>query len=119
LDTGTGKTLIALLLLKHVASIERLQEPRRSIFLVPTVPLVTQQANYIESNSRLRAKKYSGNMGSRSWGRDDWKAELCCNDVLVMTPDILLNSLDHGFLNLSQVLQFLAFKVIVFFYSYY
>ncbi|KAJ2997379.1 hypothetical protein HDV02_005576 [Globomyces sp. JEL0801] len=60
LDTGTGKTLISLLLLKHMASLEPSPSKKVSAFLVPTIPLVSQQATYITTHSNLKVGQYRG-----------------------------------------------------------
>ena len=93
LDTGSGKTLIAVMLLVHVHSqntagidvndsrncdqsentdlkLENTTtecisiEKKVSVFLVPTVPLVSQQASYLSSNCLLRVGQIWG--GSES-----------------------------------------------------
>jgi endoribonuclease Dicer len=67
LDTGTGKTLIALMLMKHMHAIDiELKMKRVTIFLVPAIPLVTQQARYIENNSDLKVLQFCGSMGCDS-----------------------------------------------------
>ena len=53
METGTGKTMISLLLLKH----SQAKNPSKvSFFLVPSVPLVHQQAQYLIVNSKLKVK---------------------------------------------------------------
>lgn len=42
LETGSGKTLIAIMLLRSYASLLRKPSPYIAVFLVPTVVLVTQ-----------------------------------------------------------------------------
>ena len=56
LDTGSGKTLISLLLLKHEQDLGK-----TALFLVPTVPLVSQQASYLGSHSDLKIGQLWGN----------------------------------------------------------
>jgi hypothetical protein len=48
-----------------------------TVFLVPTVPLVTQQANYIRSNSNLRTSQIWGGMRKTS------AHKVCCNNCSV------------------------------------
>ncbi len=65
LETGAGKTLIAIMLMRHMESIVSSSAKRQvMIFLVPTVPLVVQQANYIKSNSNLKTSLIWGRMRS-------------------------------------------------------
>ncbi|KAI9355311.1 hypothetical protein DFJ73DRAFT_623667 [Zopfochytrium polystomum] len=121
LDTGSGKTLIAVLLLKH-AALERAtlalaEQKKISVFLVPAVPLVYQQANYIRYNTNLVVRHYYGEMGVDSvrvsshrfnltepqWSRDHWRGELSAADCLVMTPAILENILRKSFIAMSKI----------------
>eukprot|EP00898_Chlorokybus_atmophyticus_P001386 jgi/Chlat1/2248/Chrsp17S02786 len=99
LETGAGKTLIACLLIRN-----RHAQPgkRHTFFLVPKVPLVAQQAAYVERHTALKVGKYWGDCGVDMWDLQRWKKEFAENEVLVMTHQILLNILDHGFFHLSR-----------------
>ncbi|KAJ3323352.1 hypothetical protein HDV06_001872 [Boothiomyces sp. JEL0866] len=104
LDTGSGKTMIALLLLRHMASLEPESGPKKcSIFLVPTIPLVSQQANYIEENSPLKVKQFHGGTTSSLWDKQYWANEIQEYDVLVITPAIFLYTLDKAHIRLTQI----------------
>mgnify|MGYP000317721200 CR=1 FL=1 len=46
LETGCGKTLIAVLLLEELSHLFPSSEPRIAVFLVPTVMLVQQVSQY-------------------------------------------------------------------------
>jgi endoribonuclease Dicer len=63
LDTGSGKTLISLLLLKHE---QNNNLGKTALFLVPTVPLVSQQASYLGSHSDLNIGQLWGNNQSHT-----------------------------------------------------
>ncbi|KAI8918847.1 hypothetical protein BC831DRAFT_482028 [Entophlyctis helioformis] len=105
LDTGTGKTLVALLLMQHMLSLEP-EDPetrRMAIFLVPTVPLVGQQAQYLRHNSPMRVGFMWGGMAMQDHGTVFWQKTLAQYDVMVMTPDILRGSLDHGFVSIERL----------------
>lgn len=109
LDTGSGKTLISLLLLQHIAklssSILNSEDHQVSVFLVPTIPLVSQQARYISTNSELKvAKMYGGSSNSNAMDEEGWLTSSRVNDVIVLTSMILLNGLDRGFVKMSQVI---------------
>ncbi|KAJ3287150.1 Dicer-like protein 1 [Borealophlyctis nickersoniae] len=100
LDTGAGKTLIAVLLIKHMMALEGQRvaqgiSKRLSIFLVPLVPLVVQQERYIRQNCDLEVKRYYGAMNVDS--------EIASADVMVMTPDIFRNILERAFISMKQV----------------
>ncbi|PWN52134.1 hypothetical protein IE53DRAFT_367453, partial [Violaceomyces palustris] len=63
LDTGSGKTLVSVLLLQHMRDQElQLRRRRVSLFLVNLVPLVHQEAEVIASNSSLQVGKLYGEL---------------------------------------------------------
>ncbi|KAJ3314074.1 hypothetical protein HDV04_001105 [Boothiomyces sp. JEL0838] len=99
LDTGCGKTLVSILLLQHL-----LKPGSLGIFLAPTNALVHQQANSIRSVTGLSVGDYtSQNSSLINWSHDDWKAQFASIQVLVMTPQLCLNLLRHGYIDFSQV----------------
>lgn len=67
------------------------------------VPLVKQQASYIEVHSCLSVGQYTGDMGVDGWDNRRWRLELNDHHVLVMTMTIFKNLLVHGTIKLSQV----------------
>ncbi|KAJ1559275.1 Dicer-like protein 1, partial [Nowakowskiella sp. JEL0078] len=61
LDTGLGKTLIAVLLIKHYIAIKCLEKIKTIvIFMVPSVPLVIQQAEYLNSQLAVKVESACG-----------------------------------------------------------
>ncbi|GJM95795.1 hypothetical protein PR202_ga12573 [Eleusine coracana subsp. coracana] len=107
LETGAGKTLIAVLLLRAYAHrIRRGPEPGPrsfAVFLVPTVVLVGQQARVVEAHTDLRVSQFYGEMGVDFWKEDTWRAAVEEAEVLVMTPQILLDNLRHSFFRLRDI----------------
>ncbi|KAJ3318342.1 hypothetical protein HDU76_000861, partial [Blyttiomyces sp. JEL0837] len=104
LDTGTGKTLIAVLLIRRMAEDDADKNLHRiSVFLAPSVPLVIQQSNYIRQNCDLKVKQYYGALGVDSWTSDKWKEELSAGRVLVMTPAIFESLLRRAYISIDQV----------------
>lgn len=71
--------------------------------MVPTVPLVYQQAETIEKFTGLEVKSFCGEMGVDFWDRNKWIEELDLENthVIVLTPQILLNTLSHAYLDIS------------------
>lgn len=70
LPTGSGKTFIAALLIKEYAS--AMQKPlshggKRTVFLVPTVVLGQQQAEFLDRNLPLNIGSYNGSMNVDNW----------------------------------------------------
>ncbi|XP_059435828.1 endoribonuclease Dicer homolog 2 isoform X1 [Corylus avellana] len=103
LDTGSGKTLIAIMLLRSYAYLLRKPSPFIAIFLVPHVVLVSQQAEAVKMHTDLNVGMYYGDMGVDFWDAAMWKEEIGKHEVLVMTPAILLAGLKHSFFKLSMI----------------
>ncbi|KAI5785541.1 hypothetical protein DFH27DRAFT_575950 [Peziza echinospora] len=108
LDTGSGKTLIACLLLRHTVDKElddRLSGKRRraSFFLVDAVTLVFQQAAVLECNLDCNIGRFCGAMGVDLWSKSQWEQVLERDMVLVMTADILYNNFTHGLLKMEDI----------------
>nr|AUH15438.1 dicer-like 2 protein [Dimocarpus longan] len=108
LETGSGKTLIAIMLLRSYAYLLRKPSPYVAVFLVPKVVLVTQQAEAIKMHTDLNVGMYWGDMGVDFWGAATWREQISKHEVLVMTPQILLDGLRHSFFKLNMV------KVLIF-----
>lgn len=103
LETGCGKTLIAVLLIQEFA--ESIKKPGRNVcvFLAPTVPLVEQQADVIKLHTNFKVGQYYGEAKHSSKAHQDWIEELEKYEVLVMTPDILLHNLHHCFMKMELI----------------
>lgn len=74
-----------------------------TFFLVNLVPLVFQQAEVLRSNCDFNIKSFCGEMGVDLWSEKQWAKNFEESDVLVMTAQIFLNILRHGFISLKQV----------------
>lgn len=127
LDTGTGKTLISVLLLQHVhqQAVDRplsSHQPRSSasrpdkvsFFLVNLVPLVHQQSSVIAGNSSLAVGKLYGELKDSvrgknnrlivdGWRAPQWSALLESHQVIVSTAQCFLDALIHGFIKMDNV----------------
>ncbi|KAI7863327.1 dicer-2 protein [Spinellus fusiger] len=108
LDTGSGKTLIAVMLIKEIARLEREARMTRrftklTFFLVDRVPLVFQQAEVIRSNCDVVLEQMCGEMNVDNWSEKKWRTTYEESDVCVMTAQIFLDTLRHGFISLSSV----------------
>ncbi|KAF9615049.1 hypothetical protein IFM89_021620 [Coptis chinensis] len=104
LDTGAGKTMIAVMLIQEVGMVlKERKEKKLIIFLAPTVHLVNQQFQVIKSHTDLNVEEYFGEKGVDVWDSMRWETEANENDVLVMTPQILLDALRKAFLSLKLV----------------
>nr|CAB3475177.1 unnamed protein product [Digitaria exilis] len=103
LDTGAGKTLIAVMLIKHFGKISKANNDRKIIvFLAPTVQLVTQvQCEVIKSYTDFDVEYYHGAKGRCPGCVLDSHHEKL--QVVVMTPQVLLDALRQAFLILDMV----------------
>jgi endoribonuclease Dicer len=103
LGTGTGKTLISVLLLKDMSIRESMRpHPRKALFLVNQVPLVTQQAAVISANCNLNVVQFYGEMGVDYWDAAKWKQHIDGAHVIVMTSQIFLNLLLHAYVHVKD-----------------
>ncbi|KAK9273139.1 hypothetical protein L1049_017946 [Liquidambar formosana] len=101
LETGTGKTMIAVMLIKEIGQAMKLSVPKKLIiFLAPTVHL---QFELIKIHTNFGVEQYYGAKGVDEWNAKSWEKEVNEHDVLVMTPQILLDALRKAFLTLETV----------------
>ncbi|KAI9662080.1 MAG: Dicer-like protein 1 [Trizodia sp. TS-e1964] len=108
LDTGSGKTLIAALLLRHVLNQEHEDRalnnpPRIAFFLVASVTLVFQQAAVLETNLHEKIDRFCGDMGCDLWSKAIWEKHFKENMVIVCTADVLYQCLMHSFISIEQI----------------
>ncbi|GKE23200.1 endoribonuclease Dicer homolog 2-like protein, partial [Tanacetum coccineum] len=103
LETGSGKTLIAIMLLRRYAHLLKKPSPNIAVFLVPTVVLVKQQAEVARQHLDLKVVEYWGDKGVDYLSAAEWKKEKYQNQLMVMTPAILKDALKHSFLSLSTI----------------
>lgn len=73
------------------------------MFLVDRVPLVFQQKEVIAANCDLSVKHLCGEMVWDQWNEKLWDTMLKEDDVCVMTAQILLDAMRHGFILLDRV----------------
>ncbi|THH28228.1 hypothetical protein EUX98_g5976 [Antrodiella citrinella] len=101
LDTGSGKTHIAVLRMK----LEAERNPFKiSWFLAPTVALIEQQKNVIASAIPVSVGLISGASEPDQWkDAGMWRRLLDSHRIIISTPQILLDALNHGFVHLSQM----------------
>ncbi|TMW91530.1 hypothetical protein EJD97_014235 [Solanum chilense] len=104
LDTGAGKTNIAVMMIREIGITLRIDDEKKLIvFLAPTVHLVHQQYEVIQHHTHLGVQEYYGAKGVDEWNAESWKKETDDNDVLVMTPQIFLDALRKGYLKFDTV----------------
>ncbi|EPQ54406.1 P-loop containing nucleoside triphosphate hydrolase protein [Gloeophyllum trabeum ATCC 11539] len=107
LDTGSGKTHIAILRMKLEAD----REPRKvSWFIAPTVALCEQQRDVIDKALPVSVGIISGSLEPDQW-KDPalWRRVLDTHRVMVSTPQVLLDALRHGYINLGKDIGLIVF----------
>ncbi|CAF1670671.1 unnamed protein product, partial [Rotaria magnacalcarata] len=100
LPTGSGKTYIAVMLIKEMAHTIRASirdGGKRTIFLAKTVALVQQQSDYIRFHTDLSVGKYYGELGVDLWQKERWVDEFEQHQVLVFSAQVFLNLVDHNY----------------------
>ncbi|KAL3700286.1 hypothetical protein R1sor_018308 [Riccia sorocarpa] len=94
LPTGTGKTLVAVMVVKFLT---QLNTGKLGIFLAHRVPLIQQQAKVLEEEGDLRVKVITGENSQTISSSAD--LEKICSDyeVLALTAQVFLNLILQGF----------------------
>ncbi|GAB2276326.1 Endoribonuclease Dicer 3a [Dionaea muscipula] len=104
LDTGSGKTMIAIMLIKEISEAMKSSLDNKFIlFLAPTVSLVNQQYEVIKIHTDLRVRQIYGEMGVDEWNAQCWEKEINDHQVLVITPQIVLDALRNAFMTMETV----------------
>ncbi|KAG0213570.1 Dicer-like protein 1 [Mortierella sp. GBA30] len=108
MDTGSGKTLVAVMLIKEMIRREKdslriLTERKICFFVVNNVPLVFQQASVIRANCDGTVFELCGAMQTDKFNVDMWKEIFAKADVVVLTAQILLDLFRHGFVKIGMV----------------
>ncbi|XP_023219961.1 endoribonuclease Dicer-like isoform X2 [Centruroides sculpturatus] len=104
LGTGTGKTFIAVMLIRHYANqtLGDYDRAKRTVFLVPTVPLVNQQAEVIRKHIDLNVGEYFGEKDI-DFSKDQWSQEFEKNNILVMVAEVFRLIIQHALLAMSKI----------------
>ncbi|KAL9000121.1 MAG: hypothetical protein Q9169_001196 [Polycauliona sp. 2 TL-2023] len=108
LDTGSGKTLIAVLLLRHILDQELEdrslgKKHRIAFFLVDSVTLVFQQFEFLKVNLDQPIECFCGEMGTSSWAKETWQKQLQQNMIILCTAEILHQCLMRSFISMEQI----------------
>jgi len=108
LDTGSGKTLIAALLLRWTLQQEmearsRGNPKRVAFFLVDKVALVFQQHAVLTCNLDYPIEKLCGDMISWQESKEFWGKMFDDNMAIVCTADILKTCLHHSWIRMDQI----------------
>src|SRR5271154_3479330 len=108
LDTGSGKTLIAALLMRHIAYEEIRHRadggtPRISFFLVNSVHLVRQQQKMLAHNLPNVPAALHGGVSDHLWEKVEWDKIKATSRAVVCTAEVLNQCLMHSFINMTEI----------------
>ncbi|KAF8814056.1 P-loop containing nucleoside triphosphate hydrolase protein [Phlegmacium glaucopus] len=107
LDTGSGKTHIAVLRLKH--EMER-ESTKLSWFFAPTVALCEQQKHVITDYIPVSVGIVSGANEPDQWRNAAlWERVLRTHRIMISTPQVFLDALRHGYISLGRDISLLVF----------
>ncbi|OQU96383.1 hypothetical protein CLAIMM_02472 isoform 1 [Cladophialophora immunda] len=103
MDTGSGKTQIAILRIQE--ELERCSQDKLVWFLAPTVALCTQQHEVMLSQlPAARTKLLLGADNVDRWSEQRiWDAALSGVQIVVSTHAVLLDALAHGFVQMTRL----------------
>ncbi|KAL6882375.1 hypothetical protein HDV57DRAFT_509507 [Trichoderma longibrachiatum] len=100
MDTGSGKTQVAVLRIKK--ELEICDASKIIWFIAPTVSLCTQQRDVLKLQiPAVPMMMLAGNSNIETWGPDIWTTLLQTARLVISTPQVLLDALDHAYLNLG------------------
>ncbi|TWU71113.1 Dicer-like protein 1 [Metarhizium rileyi] len=107
LDTGSGKTYIAVLLLRHILALElehrAAGQPKKvAFFLVDKVALCLQQYRFLRANIEHPVAKFHGDKASVG-NQEEWAAQIQEHMVVVCTAQILLDLLGSGLIKMTHI----------------
>src|SRR5271156_1057189 len=108
LDTGSGKTLIAALLMRYIAWQEledraNGKQAKMSFFLVNSVHLVRQQQIMLANNLPEAPKALHGGGKDDLWKRVEWDKLKAQNKAIVCTAEVLNQCLMHSFVKIEEI----------------
>jgi len=108
LDTGSGKTLIAALLIRHVLEQEVTDRaagrpPRIIFFLVNSVHLARQQTRFLADNLPTEPVVLFGDSKDDLWKRAEWDKIFQRHNVVVCTAAVLDQCLMLSYLRMEQI----------------
>ncbi|KAI8628167.1 hypothetical protein F5Y19DRAFT_486201 [Xylariaceae sp. FL1651] len=108
LDTGTGKTLIAVLLLRHIIEQEledrNAKQPNRlAFFLVDKVALVHQQYRVLKVNLDFPMDSFSGDSSDPIYSQEFWNQLREQKTVVVCTAAVLHLCLHYSYIQMEHI----------------
>uniref|UniRef100_A0A182MEF3 Dicer 2 n=1 Tax=Anopheles culicifacies TaxID=139723 RepID=A0A182MEF3_9DIPT len=106
LPTGSGKTFVALMVMKEISYQVRntIEEGgKRTFFLANTVALAKQQAQFFFRHMPFNVKLYTSEVNVDAWKSDRWHKEFNDGQIIICTAQILLDVLRHRYMNPTNI----------------
>nr|XP_022903592.1 endoribonuclease Dicer-like [Onthophagus taurus]XP_022903593.1 endoribonuclease Dicer-like [Onthophagus taurus] len=106
LPTGSGKTYIAIMILKQMSeplAKNWLEDGKVTIMVVNTVALVHQHGDNIRRHTPFKVGEYTGEHNLDFWEKNIWDQQCTEHQVLIMTAQILSNGLERNVLDLNKI----------------
>uniref|UniRef100_A0A182UVJ5 Dicer-2 n=1 Tax=Anopheles merus TaxID=30066 RepID=A0A182UVJ5_ANOME len=106
LPTGSGKTYIALMVMKEISHQLRNtvhEGGKRTFFLANTVALAKQQAQFFARHMPFNVRLYTSEVNVDAWKSDRWHEEFSEGQVIICTAQILLDVLRHGYMSPANI----------------
>ncbi|GAX83071.1 hypothetical protein CEUSTIGMA_g10497.t1 [Chlamydomonas eustigma] len=101
LDTGTGKTRIAVELIKQYE--HQLKEKSQiALFLAPSVPLIMQQSEVLRT-AGIKTATLCGDLCQEKWGPREWESIISTYTALAITPDACVYAFIHAKIKMERV----------------
>uniref|UniRef100_A0A182JTE0 Dicer-2 n=1 Tax=Anopheles christyi TaxID=43041 RepID=A0A182JTE0_9DIPT len=106
LPTGSGKTFVALMVMKGMSYQLRNtinEGGKRTFFLANTVALAKQQAQFFTRHMPFNVRLYTSEVNVDAWKSDRWHHEFTEGQIIVSTSQILLDVLRHGYMTPANI----------------
>ncbi|KAL6790478.1 P-loop containing nucleoside triphosphate hydrolase protein [Trichoderma sp. SZMC 28013] len=102
MDTGSGKTQVAVLRIKK--ELEACDPKQIIWFIAPTISLCSQQHDVLKLHiPTVSMMMLAGASNINAWGPDIWSTLLDTARVVISTPQILLDALDHAYITMNHL----------------
>ena len=105
LETGAGKTMIAVMLINHKlyqTNGKYPEEGKRTVFLAPTRPLVEQHLKTLTEFIPCNIARLTGDHNVDYFTLEEWRNYFQNHEILLCTPQVLVDALIKGFVKISN-----------------
>ncbi|NXO30488.1 DDX58 helicase, partial [Cisticola juncidis] len=106
--TGSGKTFVALLICEHHLQNVRSGQKAKVVFLATKVPVYEQQKNVFRQHFERSGYSVQGICGE-TVANISVENVIQDNDIIVLTPQILVNSIEKGILSSLSIFTLMIF----------